>query len=148
MLPKPGEGPSPEAQRKGFFDLRFVGTTADGRQIRTKVTGDRDPGYGSTGKMLGQAAACLALDVDKAATPGGFWTPATIFGDRLIQRLTAHSGLTFELVPDWKPGPRPIDNSAPITLVSQTLGHADLKTTSVYAHAPPNESSSRFLKSQ
>ena len=50
--------------------------------------------------MLGQAAACLALDVDKAATPGGFWTPATIFGDRLIQRLTADSGLTFELVPD------------------------------------------------
>jgi short subunit dehydrogenase-like uncharacterized protein len=100
VLPKPGEGPSPEAQRKGFFDLRFLGTTADGRQIRTKVTGDRDPGYGSTGKMLGQAAACLALDVDKAATPGGFWTPATIFGDRLIQRLTAHAGLTFELLPD------------------------------------------------
>jgi short subunit dehydrogenase-like uncharacterized protein len=100
VLPKPGEGPSPEAQRKGFFDLRFLGTTADGRQIRAKVTGDRDPGYGSTGKMLGQAAACLALDVDKAATPGGFWTPATIFGDRLIQRLTAHSGLTFELLPD------------------------------------------------
>ena len=39
-----------------------------------------------------------------------------------------------------------IDNGAPITLVSQTLGHADLKTTSVYAHARPNESSSRFLK--
>jgi short subunit dehydrogenase-like uncharacterized protein len=100
VLPKPGEGPSPEAQRKGFFDLRFLGTTVDGRQIRTKVTGDRDPGYGSTGKMLGQAAACLSLDVDKGATPGGFWTPATIFGDCLIQRLTAHSGLTFELVPD------------------------------------------------
>src|SRR5687768_3297514 len=28
-----------------------------------------------------------------------------------------------------------IDGGAPITLVSQTLGHADLKTTSVYAHA-------------
>jgi len=100
VLPKPGEGPSPEAQRKGCFDLRFFGTTADAGRIRTKVTGDRDPGYGSTGKMLGQAAACLALDVDKAATPGGFWTPATIFGDRLIQRLTDHSGLTFELIPD------------------------------------------------
>jgi short subunit dehydrogenase-like uncharacterized protein len=100
VLPKPGEGPSPEAQRNGFFELRFLGTTAGGSQIRTKVTGDRDPGYGSTGKMLGQAAACLALDVDKAATPGGFWTPATIFGDRLIQRLTAHSGLTFELLSD------------------------------------------------
>jgi short subunit dehydrogenase-like uncharacterized protein len=100
VLPKPGEGPNPEAQRRGFFDLRFVGTVADGRQIRTKVTGDRDPGYGSTGKMLGQAAACLALDVDKAATRGGFWTPATIFGDRLIQRLTSHAGLSFELVAD------------------------------------------------
>jgi short subunit dehydrogenase-like uncharacterized protein len=100
VLPKPGEGPDPEAQRTGFFDLRFLGKRADGRQIRIKVTGDRDPGYGSTGKMLGQAAACFALDVDKVATPGGFWTPATIFGDRLIQRLTAHSGLTFDLVPD------------------------------------------------
>ena len=98
VLPKPGEGPSPEVQRTGSFDLRFLGRTADGRQIRTKVTGDRDPGYGSTAKMLGQAAACLALDVDKVATPGGFWTPATIFGDRLIQRLTAHSGLSFDLV--------------------------------------------------
>ena len=98
VLPKPGEGPSPEAQRTGFFDLRFLGTTADGRQIRIKVAGDRDPGYGSTGKMLGQAAACLALDIAKAATPGGFWTPATIFGDRLIKRLTARSGVTFDLV--------------------------------------------------
>ena len=39
-----------------------------------------------------------------------------------------------------------IDEGAPITLVSQTLGHADLKTTSVYAHARPNDSSSRCLK--
>jgi short subunit dehydrogenase-like uncharacterized protein len=100
VLPKPGEGPSPEAQRTGFFDLRFLGMTADSRRMRAKVTGDRDPGYGSTGKMLGQAAACLALDVGKVTAPGGFWTPATIFGDRLIQRLTTHSGLTFDLVPD------------------------------------------------
>ena len=39
-----------------------------------------------------------------------------------------------------------IDNGAPITLVSQTLGHADIKTTSVYAHAKPTDSSSRYLK--
>jgi len=100
VLPKPGEGPSLEAQRNGSFDLRFLGTTADGRQVRTRVTGDHDPGYGSTGRMLGQAAACLARDVDKGATRGGFWTPATILGDRLIQRLTAYSGLTFETFPD------------------------------------------------
>jgi short subunit dehydrogenase-like uncharacterized protein len=98
VLPAPGEGPSAEAQKNGFFDLRFVGRTADGQEIRTKVTGDRDPGYGSTAKMLGQAAACLALDVAKADKPGGFWTPATLFGDRLIDRLTAHSGLVFEVL--------------------------------------------------
>jgi short subunit dehydrogenase-like uncharacterized protein len=96
VLPKPGEGPSLEAQRKGFFDLRFFGTTRDARSIRTKVTGDRDPGYGSTGKMLGQAAACLALDIGKGEKAGGFWTPATVFGDRLVERLTARAGITFE----------------------------------------------------
>jgi len=100
VLPKPGAGPSPDAQRTGRFDLRFLGITADGRRIRTKVTGDRDPGYGSTGKMLGQAAACLALDIEKGAAAGGFWTPATIFGDRLLQRLVDHAGLTFDVVAD------------------------------------------------
>jgi len=99
VLPAPGEGPSPEAQRKGFFDIRFHGTTADGRILRAKVTGDRDPGYGSTGKMLGQAGACLAQDVGKDR-PGGFWTPATIFGDRLIERLQADAGLTFGILGD------------------------------------------------
>jgi short subunit dehydrogenase-like uncharacterized protein len=98
VLPAPGEGPSPEAQEKGFFDLRFLGRTSGGKELRVKVTGDRDPGYGSTGKMLGQAAACLALDVAKDERPGGFWTPATIFGGRLIERLTKHSGLTFEVI--------------------------------------------------
>ena len=64
------------------------------------MTGDADPGYGSTGKMLGQAAACLARDVDRTALPGGFWTPATALGDRLIERLTASAGLTFEVLAD------------------------------------------------
>jgi short subunit dehydrogenase-like uncharacterized protein len=100
VLPKPGEGPSAEAQRKGWFDLRFHGRTADGRQLRVKVTGDRDPGYGSTAKMLGQAGACLALDLAEGGRPGGFWTPATLFGDLLVERLTAHAGLTFEVLAD------------------------------------------------
>ena len=97
FLPGPGEGPSAEEQRNGFFDIRILGRT-EGHTLQVKVTGDRDPGYGSTGKMLGQAGACLALDTPKANTPGGFWTPATIFGDRLIERLTRYSGLRFELV--------------------------------------------------
>ena len=97
VLPGPGEGPSPEAQEKGFYDLRFLGRTADGRELRVQVTGDRDPGYGSTGKMLGQAAACLVMDVDREAVPGGFWTPSTIFGDHLLHRLEANAGLVFRV---------------------------------------------------
>jgi short subunit dehydrogenase-like uncharacterized protein len=97
VLPAPGEGPSAEEQRKGFFDIRFIGTTDDGRSLRVKVTGDRDPGYGSTAKMLGQAGACLAQDFADSGRKGGFWTPATMFGDKLIERLVAHAGLTFEV---------------------------------------------------
>ena len=97
LLPAAGAGPSPSAQENGCFDLRFQGRTANGETLRCKVTGDRDPGYGSTAKMLGQAAACLALDIGKQDRLGGFWTPATIFGERLIERLQAYSGLTFEV---------------------------------------------------
>ena len=98
VLPAPGEGPSAEAQRKGFYDMRFLGKTADGAALRVKVTGDRDPGYGSTAKMLGQAGALLALDLADAGPKGGFWTPATAFGEQLIPRLVAHAGLAFEVV--------------------------------------------------
>jgi len=97
ILPAPGDGPSPEAQKKGFFDLRFFGKAADGRAIRVKVAGDADPGYLSTSKMLGQAAACLAA-LDKPGKPGGFWTPATLLGDTLIEALQTHAGITFQVL--------------------------------------------------
>lgn len=97
VLPKPGEGPSPEAQKNGFYDLRFFGRTEAGEEIRTRVTGDRDPGYGSTGKMLAEAGICLAQDVPKSGLGGGFWTPATALGDALIKRLEEKAGLTFEV---------------------------------------------------
>ncbi len=94
VLPKPGTGPSPEDQENGFFDIRFYGTTPSGDTITTKVTGDRDPGYGSTAKMLGEAATVL-LELPSEATGGGFWTPSTAMGDDLIEALEANAGLTF-----------------------------------------------------
>ncbi len=101
VLPAPGEGPGPEARRRGHFDLRFLGVTADGRRLQSKVTGDRDPGYGSTARMLGEAAACLALDLAGArrlAGRGGFPTPASLFGSRLVARLCTNAGLRFEVL--------------------------------------------------
>lgn len=97
LVPEPGQGPSPEDQEKGFYDLRFIGRTNDDKAIITKVTGDRDPGYGSTGKMLGQAGLCLAFDI-KDEVAGGFWTPASALNDKLLERLTRHAGLSFEVV--------------------------------------------------
>lgn len=102
MLPKPGEGPTPQQQLAGRFDLRFIGKTEAGQSLKIKVTGDRDPGYGSTGKMLGQAALSLALDHykegQKTGRSGGFWTPATMFDAQFIHRLTEHAGLAFEQI--------------------------------------------------
>ena len=96
-LPAPGEGPSLQQQTQGFFDLRFIGKDDAGHQLRVKVTGDRDPGYGFTGRMLGEAAACLALDVPETAT-GGFWTPSTLLGDALLKRLRDHAQMGFEVL--------------------------------------------------
>lgn len=98
VLPAPGEGPSPTVQENGYFDLRFMGCTSKGEKIRVKVTGDRDPGYGSTAKMLGEAGVCLAKDLASVESAGGFWTPATLMGEKLVERLQAHAGLTFEVL--------------------------------------------------
>jgi short subunit dehydrogenase-like uncharacterized protein len=98
VLPKPGEGPSPEGQKRGFFDIRFAGKTPNGKSIRAKVTGDQDPGYGSTSKMRAQAGISLAEDIKKADKPGGFWSPASIFDQRFIDRLENHAGLTFSII--------------------------------------------------
>jgi short subunit dehydrogenase-like uncharacterized protein len=97
VLPAPGQGPSPRSQAEGFYDLRFLGIFNDARTIGAKITGDADPGYGSTSKMLGQVAACLARG-GKDNKKGGFWTPATLLGDPLIDALQKHAGLSFTLV--------------------------------------------------
>ncbi|MEH6581413.1 MAG: saccharopine dehydrogenase NADP-binding domain-containing protein [Halioglobus sp.] len=97
FLPAPGEGPSPEAQRKGHFELFFQGSNRNtGNTIKTRVSGDRDPGYGATSRMLGEAAVCLARD--DLSCGGGIWTPATAMGDKLIQRLQNSAGITFEVI--------------------------------------------------
>ena len=98
VLPKSGSGPSAEEQANGYFDIRLFGETANKDTINTKVTGDKDPGYGSTSRMLAQAALCLAQDISKEEVGGGFWTPASAMGNHLLARLEEHAGLSFEVV--------------------------------------------------
>lgn len=92
---KPGEGPSKEERESGFYDILFIAEANDGRTVRTAVRGDRDPGYGSTSRMIGESAVCLARDVSRTVTPGGCWTTASAMAEPLIERLEANAGVTF-----------------------------------------------------
>ncbi|MGJ4960035.1 saccharopine dehydrogenase family protein [Bradyrhizobium sp. HKCCYLRH2015] len=91
--PKPGEGPSKEERENGYYNLLFVAIAPDGRQVRASVKGNRDPGYGSTSKMISECAVGLLRD--GAGVKGGFWTPGAALQDSLIKRLVDHAGLTF-----------------------------------------------------
>lgn len=92
--PQPGEGPSKEEREAGNYDVLFIGSHANGETIKTRVTGDKDPGYGSTSKIMAEASICLL----ESETPGGVWTPGAAFGEALIPRLVERAGLTFDVV--------------------------------------------------
>lgn len=91
--PKPGEGPSKEERDAGHYDVLFIGEAADGRTIKVGVSGDKDPGYGSTSKMIAEAAVCLITEAQDE--PGGITTTAPVFGMNLIERLRANAGMNF-----------------------------------------------------
>ena len=90
--PKPGEGPSKEERDSGHYDLLFAGLMPDGTRLDAVVTGDRDPGYGSTSKMIAETALCLVQDI---GGEGGVWTPGALMGHTLRERLQAKAGLIF-----------------------------------------------------
>ena len=91
--PKPGEGPSREEREAGFYDLLFVGHDAEGHALRLGVKGQRDPGYGSTSRLITEAALCLREEA--RAKPAGIWTPAAALGLALVPRLEREAGLRF-----------------------------------------------------
>ncbi|MEM9599632.1 MAG: saccharopine dehydrogenase NADP-binding domain-containing protein [Pseudomonadota bacterium] len=94
--PKPGEGPTKEERDNGFYEAAFYGGEGEDMMVSV-VTGDKDPGYGSTSKMISEAALCLTRDVPRDVTPGGVYTPAPAMGNALIERLEKHAGLTFAI---------------------------------------------------
>ncbi len=98
LLPKPGEGPDRDAREKGFFELFVDGEHPDDptKGLRVRVYGDRDPGYGATSRMLGEAASVLALG--ECSVGGGIWTPASALAQPLLPRLEAHAGISFTVL--------------------------------------------------
>ena len=92
--PEPGDGPSRESRENGNYDVLFC-ADIDGETIKASVSGDMDPGYGSTSKMITESAVCLVKDCENLA--GGIYTPAASMGKKLIKRLESSAGLTFKL---------------------------------------------------
>jgi short subunit dehydrogenase-like uncharacterized protein len=91
-VPKPGEGPNKQEREAGSYDVVLIGIDTDGRQVRAAVRGDRDPGYGSTAKIIAEAGLCLVQDCKDVA--GGIWVPGAAMGQKLIARMP-RAGVTF-----------------------------------------------------
>ncbi len=94
--PAPGEGPSKEERETGYYDLVFVAEMPDGARLSATVKGDKDPGYGSTSKMIAESALCLLRDVPEE-DKGGIWTAGGLMPEALVKRLEANAGLSFTL---------------------------------------------------
>ena len=87
-----GAGPSEETRNKSFFRVEFFGTNDQGEEVRARVSGG-DAGYDETSKMLGECASLLVFD--EGETHRGVLTPASAFGDALIESLQARN-IRFE----------------------------------------------------
>jgi short subunit dehydrogenase-like uncharacterized protein len=90
-----GAGPNEHSRENGSFRHILVGETAEGPQWYARVVGHKDPGYGCTAVMLGEAALSLALDGRALPDLAGVLTPATGIGAPLLARLST-SGMTWE----------------------------------------------------
>jgi short subunit dehydrogenase-like uncharacterized protein len=90
---QPGEGPNKDEREAGYYNVLFIGLSADGREIRVAVKGAGDPGYGSTSKIISETAICL-LQQGADVAPG-FWVPGAALKGKLVERLQMNAGLRF-----------------------------------------------------
>lgn len=103
VLPSPGEGPSEEVRRRGCFRMELRTTTASGRRYLAVVAAQADPGYAATAVMLAESALCLVEDEARLPARAGVLTPATAFGDVLVDRLRKRD---FTVTVDEEPAER------------------------------------------
>jgi short subunit dehydrogenase-like uncharacterized protein len=90
-MPEPGEGPSKEERETGHYEILFTGELDGDKRVKLVVKGDRDPGYGSTSKMIAEAA----LTLNETESEGGVFTPGGLMAGALLKRLEANAGLSF-----------------------------------------------------
>ncbi len=92
VFPDPGEGPTGEQVENGHFTVRVLGrgtATSGPFTVESVIGADRDPGYGATARMIGEAAMCLVRGETASPLDGGVLTPASGIGEPLADRLRA-----------------------------------------------------------
>jgi short subunit dehydrogenase-like uncharacterized protein len=96
--PNPGEGPSAERQAAGSFEFLVTGQTQDGKTLSVVVSGNGDPGYLGTSRMVVETAILM---LENPYHPrGGVWVPAAAFKGELVKRLEQFAPLRFEVQDD------------------------------------------------
>jgi integrase/recombinase XerD len=78
---------------------------------------------------------------------GGPLDPMSVH--RIVKAAARRAGLPAGVSPHWLRHAHcshALERGASPALVRDTAGHADLRTTSVYSHAVPDDSSARFLR--
>ncbi len=100
VLPGPGKGPSQAERGEGSFRLNIhafpPAEQPNSAPLTAEVSSNRDPGYGATAIMIGEAALLLVERLERGETlPAGFQTPACAGGQELIDRLTI-AGVRFK----------------------------------------------------
>lgn len=57
------------------------------------MIGTRDPGYGTTARMISESALAL---LDTENPKGGLWSPGAALGEPLLKRLEEHAHMKFQ----------------------------------------------------
>jgi len=89
VLPRPGEGPSPQAMERGYLQVTAHGEGERGTKVGARFYLGKDAGYLETARMLVEAGLTLALEPAERLSGGGVLTPASAMGDAFLERLVA-----------------------------------------------------------
>ena len=92
-MPAAGVSPSEKSIDEGFARATFVGEGERGHRVHARFSAAGDPANAVTATCVIASAMCL---LDDEVPAGGFWTPASAFGERLLEELRARD-VTFEL---------------------------------------------------
>jgi integrase/recombinase XerD len=97
-------------------------------------------------KLLALRGDAAASDPVFASRRGGRLTERSVHA--MVKRTAAKAGVNGAVSPHWlrhAHGSHAIERGAPLPEVAETLGHANISTTSGYLHARPNNSSGLHL---